>query len=275
MEIDGTLALVTGAAGAIGSATARKLAANGARLILADRDEQRLVAVAEELGELSDIEVTTVIGDVSNEAHHRELLAAADGLGGVDIVVLNAGVYLPGLLWELPLEQWELQVNVNFWGVLHGLRTTLPGMIDRSRGHVVAVSSGAGILATPGIAPYVATKHAVVGMMESLRHELNRVCPDVGASVVCPGNVRSDMATNSLTVADISDERLSPVTASLASQIRAGVDSGTEPAVVAEAIVDAIIANKFWVLPHPELGWVAVDRMERLRNGDEPADLLG
>lgn len=274
MEIDGAVALVTGAAGAIGSVTARKLAANGARLVLTDRDADRLEQVATQLADTSGIAVATVVGDVTDEEHHRRAVEVAGDLGGPDIAVLNAGIYLPGLAWELPLEQWELQMRVNFWGVLYGLRVVLPGMIARDRGHVVAVSSGAGLIATPGLSAYVASKHAVVGLLESVRHELARVAPAVGASVVCPGNVRSDMAANSLAAAGLVSEELDPTVEGLVQQVRDGVAHGSEPTVVAEAIVDAVRNDRFWVLSHPEIGWAAVDRMKRAAAGDEPVDFL-
>jgi NAD(P)-dependent dehydrogenase (short-subunit alcohol dehydrogenase family) len=273
MELQGGVAIVTGAGGGIGSAIARRLAADGMSLVLADRDPESLGRTAEELGDVASL-VTAVVGDVGEVAHHEELVAVAEDLGGVSLTVLNAGVYLPGLSWEIPLDQWELQVRVNLWGVVHGLRAALPPMVARGRGHLVAVASGAGLVATPGVAPYVATKHAVVGVMESLHHELARVAPGVHTSVVCPGNVRTPMAANSLAAAGIGHEELSPEVEPIARQLRSGNDAGQDPSVVADAIATAVQENRFWVLPQPEVAWAATDRVQRIQDGRPPIDLF-
>ncbi len=300
MELSG-VAIVTGAGGGIGSAVAERLAAEGCSLVLADRDPASLAAAGERArGAARDgVVVRLLEGDVGDVGHHAALVAAAEDLGGLALSVLNAGVYLPGLSWEMPLGQWELQTRVNYWGVVHGVRAAVPVMLARGRGHVVAVASGAGLVATPGLAPYVATKHAVVGLMESLHHELVRVQgasggtyaggdrgasvgasvgesvgESVGASVVCPGNVRTPMAANSLAAAGVDDERLDGVAASVARAVRAGNDAGGDPATVADAVVAAVREGRFWVLPQPEVGLGALDRFQRLARGDAPVDLL-
>ena len=142
-------------------------------------------------------------------------------------------------------------------------------------GHVVAVASGAGLVATPGLAPYVSSKHAVVGLMESVRHELARAAPGVKASVVCPGNVRTPMTANSLAAAGVAEEHLSPVAQQVADTVRAGVDHGAEPETVADSVLDALNTGRFWVLPQPEVALGALDRVQRIVDGREPVDLLG
>jgi len=273
MELTGGAAIVTGAGGGIGAAVARRLAAEGMSLVLADRDRSLLDRAVETLPAGTVVEV--VVGDVAEVAHHQALVAAAADLGGLRLSVLNAGVYLPGMSWEVPLEQWQLQVDVNLWGVVHGVRAAVPAMIADGSGHVIATASGAGLVATPGLAPYVATKHAVVGLMESLRHELNRVAPDVHASVICPGNVRTPMAANSLAAAGIVDEQLSEPAGAVAATVRAGNDAGADASTVADAVVAAVADNRFWVLPQPEVAWGALDRVQRIMDGGEPVDLLG
>ena len=273
MELKGGAAIVTGAGGGIGSAVARRLADEGMSLVLADRDQVALDRLVASLPEATPVVAEVV--DVASVDDNERLVELAEGLGGLRLSVLNAGVYLPGLSWEVPLEQWELQVSVNQWGVIHGVRAAVPVMIERGEGHVVAMASGAGLVATPALAPYVATKHAVVGLMESLRHELARVAPKVHASVVCPGNVRTPMAANSLSTAGIEREELSAAVAPLAASIRTGNDEGADASTVAEAIVDAIGERRFWVLPQPEVAWGALDRVQRIADGREPVDLFG
>jgi short-subunit dehydrogenase len=277
MDLQGGAAIVTGAAGGIGAALAQRLGAEGMSLVLADRDGERLEQVASHLP--TGVAVRSIVGDVGDPGHHRELVVAAGHLGGLRLSVLNAGVYLPGPAWEQSEEAWELHVRVNQWGVIHGVRAAVPAMLEAGVGHVVAMASGAGLVAVPGMAPYVATKHAVVGLMESVHHDLARVRPDggVGASVVCPGNVRTPMAAHSLDAAGIEDERLSGEGARVARLVRAGNDAGAAPSTVAAAVVTAVTATPrpFWVLPQPEVALGALDRVQRIVDGRPPVDLMG
>ena len=271
--LEGGVAVVTGAGGGIGAAVARTLAGAGMSLVLADRSRSLLDAAAATLPR--DARVITAVGDVGDPSHHAALVTAAEDLGGLTVSVQNAGVVLPGLSWEVPIEQWELQIRVNYWGVVHGVRAALSAMTRRGVGHVVAVASGAGLVATPGLAPYVSSKHAVVGLMESVRHELARAAPGVKASVVCPGNVRTPMTANSLAAAGVAEEHLSPVAQQVADTVRAGVDHGAEPETVADSVLDALNTGRFWVLPQPEVALGALDRVQRIVDGREPVDLLG
>ncbi|HNB96334.1 MAG TPA: SDR family NAD(P)-dependent oxidoreductase, partial [Microthrixaceae bacterium] len=263
----------------------RSLAAAGTSLVLADRDRSALEAVAASLP--PSVTVITGVGDVGDPTHHAALVTAAEDLGGVTVSVQNAGVALTGLSWEVPLEQWELQVRTNYWGVVHGVRAALPPMVRRGLGHVLAVASGAGLVATPGLAPYVSSKHAVVGLMESVRHELARAAPGVRASVVCPGNIATPINANSLAVADAAgaadvaacegsagDGSTAAVARQIDETVRRGVDSGAEPQTVADAIVEAVSTGRFWVLPQPEVALGALDRVQRIVDGRPPADLL-
>jgi len=283
-SLDG-VAIVTGAGGGIGAAVARSLAAAGTSLVLADRDRSALEAVAASLP--PSVTVITGVGDVGDPTHHAALVTAAEDLGGVTVSVQNAGVALTGLSWEVPLEQWELQVRTNYWGVVHGVRAALPPMVRRGLGHVLAVASGAGLVATPGLAPYVSSKHAVVGLMESVRHELARAAPGVRASVVCPGNIATPINANSLAVADAAgaadvaacegsagDGSTAAVARQIDETVRRGVDSGAEPQTVADAIVEAVSTGRFWVLPQPEVALGALDRVQSIVDGRPPADLL-
>lgn len=277
MELEGGVAIVTGAGGGIGSAVADALAGRGMALVLADRDSATVEAVAERVaGRGARVEVE--VGDVAESEHHSRLVRAAASLGGLRLSVLNAGVYLPGLSWEQPVEAWDLHVRVNLWGVVHGVRAAVPELLAAGIGHVAATASGAGLVAPPALAPYVATKHAVVGLMESLHHELARVSPDgaVGASVVCPGDVRTPMAANSLAAAGVGSEDLDGVAASVAGTVRAGNQAGEDPSTVADALVEAVTSEprRFWVLPQPLVAFGALDRYQRLADGRPPVDLL-
>ncbi len=282
MELTRGAAIVTGAAGGIGSVVARRLADEGMSVVMADLDGDRLADVARGVREASDVEgppgrIVEVQGDVGDTRHHDDLVAAAEEAGGLRLSVLNAGVSLPGLSWEVPLQRWELTTRVNYWGVVHGLRSALRAMVPRGDGWVVAVSSGAGLVATPGLAPYVATKHAVVGMMESTHHELNRIGSSVGVSLVCPGNIAtSSVERPAMSGIDPTEGSAYPqVVEQIAATTRAGVDSGADPSTVSDALVEGVTARRFWILPQPELAWAATDRTRRIADGEAPVDLLG
>lgn len=275
MELRSGSAIVTGAAGGIGSAIARALTSQGMAVVLADIDGERLEReVAGLKRDNPEAPVIAVQGDVGDPTHHAELVEAAGDTGRpLRLSVLNAGVSVPGLSWEMPLEHWELTTKVNYWGVVHGLRAALCAMVPAGDGWVVAVSSGAGLVATPGLAPYVATKHAVVGLMESTRHELARVGSPVGVSVVCPGSIATGMSARRPPITGSAG--FAAVTDGLVEVIDAGVAAGAAPETVSDALVEGVSSGQFWILPQSELAWAATDRAARIATGDDPVDLLG
>jgi all-trans-retinol dehydrogenase (NAD+) len=171
MKLMGATAVVTGAATGIGLATCRRLAAAGCTLTLWDIDAKGLAKAKRELGG-SGAAVYAVRCDVSRG---REVAACAKrairDMGRVDILINNAGILVPGTFLEQPVERWEATVSVNLVSILHPIRAFLPAMHKRGTGHVVNISSAAGTLGVPGIAVYSATKWAVWGLTESLRHE--------------------------------------------------------------------------------------------------------
>src|ERR1700709_2679099 len=196
--IPGAAAAVTGAASGIGRALALELAARGCDLALADRDEAGLQAVAAEIGKSHARKVTVHGVDVGEpgqiEAFAQSAIAAHPGL---NIVVNNAGVALMGLFGEVDQAQMEWLFNINFWGVVHGTRAFLPHLIRQREAHIVNLSSIFGIIAPPGQTAYCASKFAVRGFSESLRHELQMANSPVRLSVVHPGGVATNIARNS------------------------------------------------------------------------------
>ena len=170
--IRGAAAAVTGAAGGIGRALAMELAARGADLALADRDEAGLATVAAEIGNCAE-------GDdaprrcLERRRHHRPSREAATAAHpGLNIVINNAGVALLGNFTEVDEAQMEWLMNINFWGVVRATRAFLPHLSRQREAHMVNLSSIFGIIAPPGQTAYCAAKFAVRGFSESLRHEL-------------------------------------------------------------------------------------------------------
>ena len=202
--IGGAAVAVTGAASGIGRALALELAARGADLALADRDEAGLQTVVAEIG--SKRKVTTHRVDVGEPAQIQEFAQAAIAAHpGLNIVINNAGVALLGSFNEVDQAQMEWLININFWGVVHGTRAFLPHLSLKPEAHIVNLSSIFGIIAPPGQTAYAAAKFAVRGFSESLRHELQAAKSPVRLSVVHPGGVATNIARNSRTGSGMTD----------------------------------------------------------------------
>ena len=194
--IEGSAVAVTGAASGIGRALAKELAARGADLALADRDEAGLATVAAEIGNAR--KVTTHRVDVSVPSDITAFAEAATSAHpALNIVINNAGVALLGNFTEVDEAQMEWLMNINFWGVVRSTRAFLPHLSRQPAAHVVNLSSIFGIIAPPGQTAYCASKFAVRGFSESLRHELEAAGSPVRISVVHPGGVATNIARNS------------------------------------------------------------------------------
>ncbi|MFA5120352.1 SDR family NAD(P)-dependent oxidoreductase [Zavarzinia sp.] len=194
----GKIAVITGAASGIGLALARDLARRGARLALSDVNIERLEAVAAEL-RAAGANARADRLDVSDRAAffaYADMLAGE--LGPVDIVINNAGVALVGSIAALPLDQIDWLMGINFWGVVHGTKAFLPGMLSRGRGSIVNVSSVFGLIGVPGQGAYCAAKFAVRGFTETLRQEVAGSGVYVGC--VHPGGIKTNIAASARTV---------------------------------------------------------------------------
>jgi len=199
MKIDHTtVAVVTGAASGIGRALAVRLAQEGSSLAIADIKAAELVETCDMLKHVggSRGKVTTHVVDVSDkrrvEAFAREVVEAH---GGAHLLINNAGVGLFGTAEQLSIEDIEWLMGVNFWGMVYGVKHFLPILRRQSEGHIVNLSSVFGIICPVGHSAYAASKFAVRGFTEALRHEL--AGGPVKVSVVHPGGVKTNIANNS------------------------------------------------------------------------------
>ncbi len=184
----GTTALVTGASHGIGLEVSRALAARGARVGLLARDPGALDSAAAVAGEAA-ITLPADVGDF--DAVSAAVASFLDRAGGLEVVVANAGVARYAPFAEQPLEDVEAMVRTNVLGTIYTIRAALPAMLDRARGHIVVLSSGAGLRAFPWAAVYGATKAADRGFAEALRHELSGT--GVSLTTVFPGEVATDL----------------------------------------------------------------------------------
>ncbi|MFZ1967301.1 MAG: SDR family NAD(P)-dependent oxidoreductase [Bradyrhizobium sp.] len=204
--IPGAAVAVTGAASGIGRALAIELAARGADLALADRDEAGLQAVGAEIAKANPRKVSLHRVDVASPEEiatfAREAIAAHPSL---NIVINNAGVALLGQFHEIDQAQIEWLFNINFWGVVHSTRAFLPQLAKQPAAHIVNVSSIYGIIAPPGQTAYSSAKFAVRGFSESLRHELQAANSTIRLSVVHPGGIKTNIVRNMRSGSGVTD----------------------------------------------------------------------
>lgn len=247
--LEGKVAVVTGAASGMGLAIARRLAAEGARVLAADIDDDRLAVAVAGLRE-AGLEVSGVPTDVGSRAGIEALAVAAARLyDAPDIVCNNAGTVSLGSAWETSLEDWERVIRVNLWSVIHSVRTFIPGMIERgSPAHFTSTSSMAGLLPMATIAPYDASKAGIVAVHEALDQELRGAGHDhVEVSVLCPGSVVTGMSPPELSA-----------------------PSALQPEDVAEMVLAAIRERRFWILTQPLYFERLREHVERTIDGRPP-----
>lgn len=193
MDPRGKVALITGGAAGIGKAVALRLLWHGARVVLWDLAPEALDATVKELSAAGDVRGYTVdITDRKAVAETAERVRAE--VGDVDILDNNAGVVFGGNLLDCPEENLFKTIDVNVNAVMWCTRAFLPGMIKKGAGHIVNMASASGLLGVPGLAAYSASKHAVIGLSESLRLELRKAGhKGIGMTIGCPSFVASGM----------------------------------------------------------------------------------
>jgi NADP-dependent 3-hydroxy acid dehydrogenase YdfG len=242
------------------------------KVVLADIQEDALEEAADRLGERGT--VMAVPTDVSTPASVEDLAREAQAIGQVRIVCNNAGVAgvsaSPG--WAKSAREWRWVLEVNLWGVINGVRAFMPEMVERDEGTIINTASVAGLIPFPFGAPYAASKHAVVGISLSIRQELEMLGSRVRISVLCPGWVRTNVATSKRNwldrlggIPEVDDNEMSQMLRAMTQSL---VDGGMEPSEVAAHVFDAVQEDRFWILPNadqfaPAIRGIADSAIER------------
>lgn len=242
MNISGLLrgktALITGAASGIGEGHVKIFTAAGARVVAADLDGDRAHAVASGLGDAA----AGFGGDVSADADIRALLALAEErFGPVDLYCANAGISGDTGIGDDP--GWERILDVNLMAHVRAARLLVDGWLQRGGGYFVATASAAGLLTQIGTAPYSVTKHAAVAFAEWL--SVTYGDRGIGVSCLCPMGVNTAMLTAGMEADDDA--------AALSARVVAHAGEVLEPEEVADRVLEGIAAERFLVLPHPEV----------------------
>ena len=266
-EFRGRVAVVTGGASGIGKAIAEKCGAEGMRVVLADIEGPALEDAAAQMKGSMPYRV-----DVSDAAAVEAMAAAVyKEFGAVHLLFNNAGVAPDGKpVWSQSLETWKWVIDVNLYGVIHGLRSFVPRMLKGGEeGHIVNTASVAGLHAGPMISPYYATKHAVVGLSESMYIELRSGGTKVGASVLCPAFVKTRIGESGRNRPGGSESAGSG-SGQFAEMVRAFIEQGVSPESIAEKVFAAIREDKFWILTHPEFDEPIRERVIGMVEGRNP-----
>jgi len=228
MELKDKVVVITGGSGGIGRAMAKAFLAQGAKAImLADLDPAAVAAAAKEIG------CDGMACDVTQESQVQALVrATVDRHGPIDLFCSNAGAGMPGVLTDAANEVWQKQWDLHVMAHLYAARAVLPSMIARGGGYLLNTASAAGLLAALGTGPYTVSKAAAVKLAEFLA--ITHGDDGIRVSVLCPQGVNTAMAPRRL-----GDGQ---------------TDGIIEPEQLAQTVVEALREERFYVLPHPEVG---------------------
>jgi NAD(P)-dependent dehydrogenase (short-subunit alcohol dehydrogenase family) len=246
-RLDGLNVFITGAASGIGRATAEAVAAGGGRLFLTDIQTDLLSTTAAAIRERGGEVVVAEAIDVTDHDAVRPLAQqVTDEHGAMDVVMNIAGISAWGTVMSLEHETWRRQVEVNLMGPIHVIEELVPPMVEAGRGgHVVNVSSAAGIIGMPWHAAYSASKFGLRGVSEVLRFDLAQ--HGIGVSLVCPGAVHTPLTgTVQIAGVDTTSRRFRKVQARFHER-------AVSPEAAAEAILKGVRRNRYWVYTSPDI----------------------
>jgi len=272
-DLRNKVAVVTGAASGIGLALAERFAAEGMKVVMADVETAALAEAVTGPKQRAAAVLATQV-DVSKAADVERLARETyDAFGAAHVLCNNAGVAVIGAVHEHTLADWEWVINVNLWGVIHGVRAFVPRMLASGEdAHIVNTASMAGLTTSPFMSVYDVTKHGVVALSESMYKEFAVTGAPIGVSVVCPGLIDTRiMASARNRPGTLADEgKQSPMAEAFEQNLADRLAGGYPPSEVAEQVVQGILEQRFYIVPaQPEVkvraAWRAEDIIE-LRN---------
>jgi NAD(P)-dependent dehydrogenase (short-subunit alcohol dehydrogenase family) len=272
-RLDGRVAVVTGAASGIGLALCERFAAEGMKVVMADIEAGPLAAAEATVRRTAPAVLASRV-DVSNPDDVERLARETyDAFGAAHVVCNNAGVAVLGATHEHTLADWQWVINVNLWGVIHGVRAFLPRMLaGGDEGHIVNTASMAGLTTAPYMSVYDVTKHGVVALSEAMYKEAQVTGSPIGVSVVCPGLIDTSIMRSSRNRPESLGDagKAGPMAQAFGQNLADRLATGYPPSEVASQVVDGIREGRFYIVPaQPEvkagIGVRAQDLLE-LRN---------
>jgi len=248
----GRVAVVTGAASGIGLALTERFVAEGMKVVMADIEAGALATASARLRR-DGAEVLPIRVDVSQPGDVERLADETyDAFDAAHVVCNNAGVAVIGAIHEHTLADWQWVINVNLWGVIHGVRVFLPRMLaGGDEGHFVNTASMAGLTTAPFMSVYDVTKHGVVALSESMYKELALSGAPIGVSVVCPGLIETNIMRSSRNrPEDLADEgKAGPMAQAFGQSLSDRLAGGYPPSEVANQVVAGIREGRFYIVP--------------------------
>ncbi len=248
-DLNGKVGVVTGGASGIGKAVASAMIAEGMQVMIADIEGDRLDQTAKEIG------ASACQTDVTRP---EQVAALADAVvrqfGSVDVVCNNAGIGPMAPLRDLTLNDWRWMLDVNLWGVIHGVTSFLPLLrANPNGGHIVNTASMAALMPVPGLVAYCASKYAVIGLSEAMAEDLAVEGCNIGVSILCPGPVQTDLGTSTRNrPADLAGA-LKDVKLEDSEQFQDQAVNWLSAEATAAQVLHAIRHNQRYVLTHPDM----------------------
>jgi NAD(P)-dependent dehydrogenase (short-subunit alcohol dehydrogenase family) len=270
----GRVAVVTGAASGIGLGLCAQFAAEGMRVVMADVEQPALAEAAAALSG-QGATVLPVLTDVASAEQVAALRdAAVRAFGAVHLLCNNAGVGGPhSPLWQIPAGDWEWVLRVNLGGVINGVRSFVPVLLEQDVAHIVNTASVFGVFAG-ALGPYGISKHAIVALSETLHFQLRGLEASVGVSVLCPGAVRTRFGTSDRNrPAWAGPAQLTDAAGQASAQRFQELQdaAGADPADVAEQVVAGIRESRFYILTSSNRNAAIRRRGEEIVAGGPPA----
>jgi NAD(P)-dependent dehydrogenase (short-subunit alcohol dehydrogenase family) len=244
--------VVTGAASGIGLALAERFASEGMKVVMADIEAAPLAAVADGLRRRGAAVLATRVDVSSPDEVERLARETYEAFGAAHVLCNNAGVAVIGAVHEHTLADWQWVVNVNLWGVIHGVRAFLPRMLaGGDEGHIVNTASMAGLTTAPFMSVYDVTKHGVVALSEAMYKEAQVTGSPIGVSVVCPGLIDTNIMRSSRNRPEALAEqgKAGPMAQAFGQNLSDRLAGGYPPSEVAEQVVEGIRVGRFYIVP--------------------------
>ncbi len=248
-DLHGKVGVVTGGASGIGKAIAVAMIADGMQVMIADIEYDRLHQTAEEIG------ATACQTDVTKPEQVDALAdAVVQRFGRVDVVCNNAGIGPMAALRDLTLNDWRWMLDVNLWGVIHGIHSFLPLLrANPNGGHIVNTASMAALMPVPGLVAYCASKYAVIGLSEAMAEDFAVEGCDIGVSILCPGPVQTDLGTSTRNRPANLAGALKDVKLEDSEQFQDQPVNWLSAEATAAQVLLAIRHNQRYILTHPDM----------------------
>jgi NAD(P)-dependent dehydrogenase (short-subunit alcohol dehydrogenase family) len=276
-DVAGKVAVITGAAGGIGRGMAEAFAAAGMKVVLSDVEEPALSETTQALRN-EGADVHAVVTDVSKPDQVQALAdESVKRYGAVDVLCNNAGIGVPTpSSWETSLDDWKWIIEVNLMGVIYGVRSFVPIMLEQgSESHIVNTASIAGLVAGGDIASYAVTKFGVVALSEHLYLELEQAGAKTKVSVLCPGFVATKIMDSERNRPadrpDASPVSTDPQSEAFLDWFTGQLEKGLRPRAVGDQVLSAIREERFYILTHPDWNHMIEHRVQTILDGGNPS----